>query len=162
MPLMKNMVVCSASCFLPARRYVPNTANHRFDRKTGKVLPRNGYKQVKCITIFRRGMDSLMALVYRELYEGSDAAGGLPYRKTVCLARRQKAFDQKTDSQYSLEVAEKDFSEVAVMMSLSEKADFVRDRVKELVSRRGLRKNRVLALFCVFSDPFIRYFWAGY
>jgi uncharacterized protein YecT (DUF1311 family) len=102
----------------------------------------NGYKQVKCITIFRRGMDSLMALVYRELYEGSDAARRSSLQKDqFAWLERQKAFDQKTDSQYSLEVAEKDFSEVAVMMSLSEKADFVRDRVKELVSRRGLRKK---------------------
>jgi uncharacterized protein YecT (DUF1311 family) len=110
--------------------------------KQEKSCLENGYKQIKCVTVFKQKMDSLMALVYKGLYEGSDPVQQISLREDQSAwLGKQKAFDQKTDDQYNLEVAEKDFSEVAVMMSLSEKADFVRDRVKELVRRHGLLKK---------------------
>jgi uncharacterized protein YecT (DUF1311 family) len=102
------------------------------------LAPRN----VKCVTVFKHQMDSMLAVTYKAIQKKSnEKERSILEKEQKDWLQKQKIFDAETDNQYSLEVAEKDFSEMASMMALSEKADFVRDRVKELVKRsRSIKK----------------------
>lgn len=108
----------------------------RFEKEEKSCLDTSRAK-TGCVVLFKKQMDSLLAVAYNGLLNtgtGSEREGIV--KEQAAWLEQQKEFNQRTDEQYNLEVTEKDFGETAATMVLSEKADFVRDRVKNLLERQ--------------------------
>lgn len=107
----------------------------RFEKEEKDCLDASRSK-MNCVLLFKRQMDSLLSLAYNAVLKKSNGKEKAAFeRGQLDWLHQQKIFNAKTDDQYSLEVAEKDFSETAAVNALSEKADFVRDRVRELLRK---------------------------
>lgn len=134
--MQKNLCLCCVMLLLTKISFAQSEADILQFEKEEKTCLDASLSKINCVALFKKQMDSLLTLSYNNLLK--KAAGkekAAVEQDQLNWLQRQKVFNTQTDDQYTLEVAEKDFSETAARNALSEKADFVRDRVRELVKR---------------------------